>query len=541
MSRRNRLLGFLRRVPPAISRRAARLKGWTLTARIQKHKKLSIGFWEKDELAEAVPHLVELCRLQPYEHQAIVDLAQALHQMGRDDLIEDAITGPVFKVGFFWHALGRIFPSRLDSDGAVSNLHRLNGVFLGPIQKSLAAMARARLKAELVIGLTGNEAAFFRILTQRWHIQQDLLKCLGLTDAPRRYLTNYWVRKIGHIGQIEFLFKAMQVGVVPSRKLTVLCASYAEVANPTLLNCWNSHLDVFIDEEKSRDLALEAQILGVDIHCFDAADRSQPYYHKEAAAIAYRRWEERCLPPIFSPVDSLAERGRAALSGVGIPADAWFVTVHARESAFTRDKNGSPRNASIAKYQRAIDEVIARGGYVIRIGDSTMQELPARPNLFDYARSDIKSDWMDVFLLSCCRFLIGVASGPAQVPPLFSIPCVYTNWMPMGDYPFNPLGILIHKRHLNRETGESISYKEMMSICSDSQALLDRSNIVLEENTELEIFDAVREMLDKLDGIAPVDSEDDFLQGQFKLATGLDRGRPKLGRDFIKANADLLR
>lgn len=540
MSRTKKILEWLKAVPLAVSSGSCWLKELTPAARARKHRELSIELWKTGFLARAIPHLREVYRLRPYDQQAMVDLAQAFHQLGQDDLIEAAIESVPFEIGVFWHVLGRLFPSRIAGDGTVRNLNQLGGVFLIPINKGLEAMAGARLRAELVIGLTGDEAAFFRILSRRWRTQQNLLKCLGLTDAPRRYLTNYWIRKIGHIGQIEFLFKAMKVGLVPSRKLTVLCVSDIEAANPALLEYWSTHLDIFVEKDKNSTLALEAQILGVDMHCFDAADRSEPYYHKEATAKAYRLWEERNLPPLLVPKKSLTDRGRAALSRIGIPEDAWFVTIHARESAFTHDKNGSPRNASIENYAMAINEVIARGGYVVRIGDSSMQALQDKSHLFDYARSDIKSDWMDVFLLSCCRFFIGVASGPAQVPPLFAVPCVYTNWMPMGDYPFNPLGILIHKRHLNRETGQSISYKEMMSISSDSQALLDRSRIILEENTELEILGAVKEMLDKLDGISCNDSKDDFLQGQFRFAAGLDRGRPKLGREFIKSNADLI-
>lgn len=540
MSRKKKILGWLEAVPLSVPNGICRLKELTPAARARKHRELSIALWKTGFLAQAIPHLREVYRLQPHDQQAVVDLAQAFHQLGQDDLIEEAIESAPFEISAFWYLLGHLFPSRIAADGTVRNLNRLGGVFLIPINKSLAAMGRARLRAELVIGLTGNEAAFFRILSRRWRIQQNLLKCLGLTDAPRRYLTNYWIRKIGHIGQIEFLFKAMKVGLVPARKLTVLCKSDAEAANPALLKCWSSHLDIFVEKEKNSNLALEAQILGVDIHCFDAANHSGPYYHKEVAAKAYRLWEEQNLPALLTPRKCLVDRGRAAFCQIGIPKDAWFVTVHARESAFTNDKNGSPRNASIENYRMAIDEVIARGGYVVRIGDSSMQALPARPHLFDYAKSDIKSDWMDVFLLSCCRFFIGGASGPAQVPPLFSVPCVYTNWMPMGDYPFNPLGILIHKKHFNRETGSPISYTQMMSISSDSQALLERSNIILEENTEREILEAVKEMLEKLDGTSVVDAEDDFLQSKFRLLARFDHGRPKLGQAFIKANVDQL-
>ena len=63
------------------------------------------------------------------------------------------------------------------------------------------------------------------------------------------------------------------------------------------------------------------------------------------------------------------------------------------------------------------------------MGDPSMTPLPQMDNVLDYAHSQAKSDWMDVFLCGRCRFFIGLASGLSQVAARFGVPCVYVNWI----------------------------------------------------------------------------------------------------------------
>jgi putative glycosyltransferase (TIGR04372 family) len=56
------------------------------------------------------------------------------------------------------------------------------------------------------------------------------------------------------------------------------------------------------------------------------------------------------------------------------------------------------------------------------MGDAEAPPLPSLANVIDYGRSDRRSDWMDVFLLTRSRFVLGSASGPIFVPPLYGVP-----------------------------------------------------------------------------------------------------------------------
>src|SRR5256885_8476241 len=62
----------------------------------------------------------------------------------------------------------------------------------------------------------------------------------------------------------------------------------------------------------------------------------------------------------------------------------------------------------------AVQEITRRGGWVVRLGDPTMEPFPPTPAVIDYAHSRLKSPATDVFLCGACRFFIGVASGRSE-------------------------------------------------------------------------------------------------------------------------------
>jgi putative glycosyltransferase (TIGR04372 family) len=386
----------------------------------------------------------------------------------------------------------------------------------------------------------GDEAGFIRLLHGRLAIQDKLLKCLGLDSSPLRYMTNYWVRKIGHLGQIEFYIKPLILGLLGPSRPVILCSDAGEIANRCLLDYWRQYIEVVIDSGIAEERSVETGLLNLDIHLFEGGQ--EPIYHKEAAAIAYERWTKEARGPLFSLTADHRERGRRALERAGFPPGAWFVALHVREPGFSNDPGPAQRNAAIDSYLPAIREVIARGGWVIRLGDAKMKPLANIPALFDYCQTDVKSDWMDIFLMAECRFFVGVASGPAQVPPLFGVPCVYTNWSPLGDYPFHENGLLIHKKHLDKATGAEVAYSRFARLSSDYGDNIDRLGLVLKDNTPEEIRDVVGEMLDRLEGMQPSCPENARRQARFLELAAIERaiGRPTLGCKFLEQNAALL-
>jgi putative glycosyltransferase (TIGR04372 family) len=242
-------------------------------------------------------------------------------------------------------------------------------------------------------------------------------------------------------------------------------------------------------------------------------------------------------------------KGRAYLRELGVPDGAWFVCLHVRESGFKQEQGfnaiESVLSAQIGSYLPAVRAVIERGGWVIRIGDRKMQPLAPMPRAIDYAHSALKSEWMDVFLLGACRFLIGTSSGPAYVPPLFGIPCVLTNWLPTGQRPFNGRDIYIPKLYQAGFPPRQLSFGEMMAPpigYAPGYVHAEELGLAQVPNTPEEIREVVIEMLDRLDGTLSYTEMDQALQSAFDAVaeTNLCIGNARAGRAFLRRYRNLL-
>lgn len=202
-------------------------------------------------------------------------------------------------------------------------------------------------------------------------------------------------------------------------------------------------------------------------------------------------------------------------------------------------------NADLAAYLPAIQAIVERGGVVIRIGDPSMSPLPSIPGAFDYARSSLKSEWMDIYLMSACRLFIGTSSGPAYVPPLFGVPCVLTNWFPTGQRPFNERDIFIPKLIQLGNPPRTLRFEDMIAPPLGYAVRWQHakeSNYSLIPNTADEIRDVVVEMLDRLDGKAVYSEDDLSLQHIFDAVseTNFCYGNSRMEREFLLQHKDML-
>jgi putative glycosyltransferase (TIGR04372 family) len=190
-----------------------------------------------------------------------------------------------------------------------------------------------------------------------------------------------------------------------------------------------------------------------------------------------------------------AEDVRAAL---GLPQHAWFACLHVREGGYHGDwQTGVHRNTSIQSYVQGIEAITEAGGYVVRLGDPTMTPLTGLDRTIDYARSPLKSELMDVYLIGACRFFVGVNSGPLDVAFLFQKPVVLTNLTNWSiSYPKRPGDLAILKHVYSRSRGRFLSLQELLHEPFDCQCVrhIDADYRMVDDSAE-EIRDVIVEFL----------------------------------------------
>jgi putative glycosyltransferase (TIGR04372 family) len=213
-----------------------------------------------------------------------------------------------------------------------------------------------------------------------------------------------------------------------------------------------------------------------------------------------QEWETQILTPIelfLSPEkERLCEVEREQM---GLPHDAWFVCLHVREGGYKGDWE-NPRNADISNYFGAIKEITQQGGWVVRMGDSTMTTLPDLERVIDYAHSSSKSAIMDVYLLKESSFYIGTSSGTMDTAYLLCKPMIITNMMHLiNGFPLRQGDIGLFKHVYSEKQKRFLSIKEWLlrasEMAPDIVGDFSAPDWRFYENSAEEITSAVKEFM----------------------------------------------
>ena len=267
-----------------------------------------------------------------------------------------------------------------------------------------------------------------------------------------------------------------------------------------------------------------------------------------ACGAIYAKWGDR--PPLLKKESVDIQAGWQVLQALGLPAGSWFVCVHSRDGHYSpHDEHvHSYRNSSIENYRLAMEAIHERGGWCVRVGEPTPASLPPMRGVIDYANSDKKSDWMDVFLCAHCRFFLGNSSGLYLVSTAFGVKSALANLIPIsGALPVGCDDLGIPKLLRSRQTGTPIGYGDILGTAIANFRFgwqYDEKNILVEENSAEDIKNLAIELLERLSGAGKYGEEDEKLQERFHslirpghYSFGADS---RIGRDFLREHAHLL-
>jgi len=223
-------------------------------------------------------------------------------------------------------------------------------------------------------------------------------------------------------------------------------------------------------------------------------------------------------------------KGKEILKKFGLPKNAKFVCLIVRDSGYlnrhleqenleNRWNYHSYRDGDIDRYVMAVEELASRGYYVFRMGINVLKPLKSsNSKIIDYANSEIRSDFMDIYLGAKCFFCISNGAGFDAVPVIFRRPIAFIV-VPIGVWmTSNEKFLLLTKHHINKLNKKELTISEIfysnVSISFKSEEY-DFNNVELEENEPEEIRDLVIEMDERLNDKWKETEEDIFLQKEF--------------------------
>lgn len=267
------------------------------------------------------------------------------------------------------------------------------------------------------------------------------------------------------------------------------------------------------------------------------------------------------MPPLLRFTAEEERGGQAGLRAMGIPDGAEFVCLTTRDSAYLKTiaPDGNPdyysyhdyRNVDVQNYVPAAEALAELGYFVIRMGAVVAVPLNSRhPRVIDYATNGTRSDFMDIYLGSKCRFWISNSTGIDAVPCMFRRPVVYVDHVPLGIVnTYDHKALITTKKHWLRGERRLMTLREIFEsgagYCVYAAQYADRGIDVIESTPE-EIAAVVLEMEARLKGTWQTTEEDEELQRRFWEMYPIDgrdscQNRPLHGKIRARFGSQFLR
>ena len=245
---------------------------------------------------------------------------------------------------------------------------------------------------------------------------------------------------------------------------------------------------------------------------------------------------DKCLPLDFTIEEEIY--GKKMLSKFGLKDDDKFVCLAVRDSAYQLKKIPARfrdwsyhdyRNWDIDKFILAAEELAKKGYYVFRMGVVVEKPFNSNnPKIIDYANSNLRNDFLDVYLGAKCSFCIATGLGFDALATIFKRPLVLLI-SPLGGMGINNENtLLLFRHHILKKENRRLSLSEIFAhgvAYAMVTKIFEEKGIKLVDNTPEEIRDSVIEMAENLEFKRQLSSKDEELQKTFKSLFSLNTKR----------------
>lgn len=248
------------------------------------------------------------------------------------------------------------------------------------------------------------------------------------------------------------------------------------------------------------------------------------------------------------------KKGYEELRKIGIPDNAKFVCFIVRESSYLNTifskgdwRYHNYRDSDIHKYIPAIEGLVKRGYFGLRMGAVVKESLNiSNPKIIDYA-VNYRTDFMDIYLCAKCQFFLNSGTGMESIPIIFRRPVVRVNTIPIEYLPTWGKDLFIPKKLWLVKEHRCMTFREIFESGVGRFVFTEQyiqSYIEIIDNTPEEIKAVVIEMDERLKGTWQTTEKDEELQKRFwalfKKCELHGVIKARIGTDFLRQNKDLL-
>lgn len=177
------------------------------------------------------------------------------------------------------------------------------------------------------------------------------------------------------------------------------------------------------------------------------------------------------------------------------------------------------RDATPENFKSTILFLLKKGFKVIRVGVTKEKYLNIKhKNYFDKTYTENRDDYTDVYLASKCNFCISTGSGFDGLVRIFRRPILFVNLAPLlyfHSFCDNDLTICKHAIFNKKKLSIKKLIEKNLAHFQDSNSYL-KNNIILIENSSLEIKEATIEFVNRLSGKFKITKKNKLLQKKIK-------------------------
>ena len=211
----------------------------------------------------------------------------------------------------------------------------------------------------------------------------------------------------------------------------------------------------------------------------------------------------------FEFTDEEERNGEKYLQKVGLNFKDSFVCLIIRDSSYKNKYEPGKdwsyhnyRNTNIDNYKMASLELARRGYSVIRMGKEVAQKFEVdSPYVIDYSNSNMRSDFLDIWLMAKCSFCMTTGTGIDMVANIFKRPALYINFIPIASITNFASSITVPKKMTwKSQENTPLSLFEMLHHNYNRSEDYDKAGIYFKELSPEEITDAAIEMADHIEG-----------------------------------------